>query len=113
MTELTHLQKRIMVEFIQTQMPGGYELDECPGLRYTTLESELKVTRARLQPEVIELRNMGLIELLPTVDWENYAPSGSGYFLTKEGRWYAREHLFEPAKDPSNKWEELKLKEIS
>jgi hypothetical protein len=112
MKNLTDLQKRIMVEFIELQMPEGWELDECAGLRYKTLSSELKVSRDRLRPEMIELRNYGFIELLPTVDWENYAPSGSGYFLTTEGREYARQHFFEPAKDPTDKWEALKLKPL-
>ena len=108
----TELQKRIYIEFINEQMPEGWELDECPGIRYKSLETELKVSKDRLRPEVLELRNRGLIELLTTVDWEYYAPSGSGYFLTNEGRDFARMYFFQPAKDPSDKWEALELKPI-
>lgn len=110
--ELTKLQKQVLIEFINTQMPEGWELDECPGIRYKTLEAELNISKSRLQPEVIELRNMGLIELLPTVDWENYAPNGSGYFLTAAGRDCARSRFFYPANDPTDKWESLKIKPI-
>lgn len=63
---------------------GDFNDDETPTIRYSLLERELNLSRDRLRPNVIELRNDGVIELGPTVDVD-YMPSGSGYHLTTKG----------------------------
>lgn len=58
--------------------------EEAHGARYLELEKETGVPRVHLRPEVLELRNLGYIELMPTVDYDG-APCGSAYFLTEKG----------------------------
>ena len=55
-----------------------------PLVTYKRLEKELGVTRSRLQVEIRELRDMGLVELSPAVDYD-YVPNGSGWILTSHG----------------------------
>lgn len=53
-------------------------------MTYTNLEDETNLSLQILKREVKELRNMGLIELLPGVNDEG-ALCGSGYELTDKG----------------------------
>ena len=84
MEKLTEQQKKILKVFYDEQCDedDGLVRDECSVVRYSTLEHELKTTKDRLKPDIIELRNMGIIWLAMAVDCD-YIPSGSGYILTE------------------------------
>lgn len=87
MKDLTEIQNKILKSFYDLQCDedeGYFKDDETPVMRYDHLVEELKIDRARLKPEVLELRNMGLIYLGTAVDCD-YIPSGSGYMLTDKG----------------------------
>ena len=58
--------------------------DETPLATYKRLERELSVEKSRLKIEVIALRNMGYVELSPSVD-SDYFPNGSGWMITEKG----------------------------
>lgn len=90
---LTEVQKLILKEFFAVQCDeedGHFNDDETPLVSYNRLERELKITKARLRPEVIELRNAQILELSPAID-QGYMPSGSGYMLTESGVNLAKE----------------------
>ena len=59
--------------------------DETPLMSYKRLETETGKSRPRLQVEMKELRDMGMVELTVAVDYEFYAPCGSGWILTAKG----------------------------
>lgn len=97
METLNELQKKILKVFYDTQCfddTGNFNDDETPSVRYHLLEKELGITRDRLKPEVLDLRNQGIICLGMTVDYD-YQPSGSGWMLTdKKGADLVRELFF-------------------
>lgn len=96
MDELNETQKKILKCFYDLQCgedDGEYNDDETPCIRYSDLEEELKTTRPRIKPDLLEIRNAGLIHILPTVDCD-YQPSGSGYFLTEKGAALAKKLFF-------------------
>lgn len=88
--EWNKLKHSILLEMRELQCLGGdtgpYYLndDETPLMSYRLLAQGLKVDKSRLQIEMKELRNSGLVELVPAVD-QDYMPSGSGWTLTAEG----------------------------
>jgi len=85
MEKLTNIQKQILRQFWEMQCDiddGYFRDDETPAVRYANL---LEITtKERLKPEMIELRNEGIIFICMTVD-SDYMPSGSGYVLTDKG----------------------------
>lgn len=91
--EWNDLKGKILVIFRDLQCHGsgeegdGYYLndDETPLVLYKRLEKELGVSKPRLQIEVREMRDAGLVELVQAVDYEYYAPCGSGWVLTNKG----------------------------
>lgn len=84
---------KILKEFRELQCGGSGETgdgfylldDETPLVSYKRLQENLGISKARLQIEVKEMRDAGLLELTPAVDHEYYAPCGSGYVLTDKG----------------------------
>lgn len=94
MRRTNDLQQRILEAMKDLQVsnwaddgePVQYRIndDECPLMTYKKLEKELGEIRARLRVEMLELRNEGLVELCPAVDYEYYAPNGSGWMLTEK-----------------------------
>lgn len=78
----------ILRAFFDTQMYEHegryYHEDERPLLTYKKLELETGLPKHILRHEVIELRNDGVVELCPAVDYDAI-PNGSGYDLTNNG----------------------------
>ena len=62
--------------------------NECHAFTYNCLSGHIEASLEELKKEMIELRNAGLVELVPTVD-SDYRPSGSGWFITEKGMIYA------------------------
>lgn len=84
---MEELRNKILKVFFDRQCydDDGSLIDECPGVRYSTIEHFAEIKRACATPVVKDLRNEGYITLEMTVDQEYYMPSGSGYFLTEKG----------------------------
>lgn len=63
----------------------GFALNDdlAPALRYSCFE--LDVPLEKLKKSMRELRNAGLVELVPTIDSVEEKPCGSGWFLTQKG----------------------------
>jgi len=101
---ITETQKKILDEFKEYHLwepdeddglPQEYSLhvDEVPGVGYKGLEKVTGLSKDRLLPEMIELRNEGFIALQVVVDYEYYMPCGSSYFLTKKGCAFINKHF--------------------
>lgn len=76
-----------------------------PLLIYKNLEQATGIKKTILQVEVREMRNLGILELLPAVDGEYYAPCGSGWQIKTKGLNLVR-HLAE-GKSPDSFFEQL------
>src|SRR5688572_28831169 len=96
MKDTTEIQKKILQAMCNEQVRDGrwddedehsYYVndDETPLFTYKHLEKLLEVPKARLRPEMLELRNEQMVELMGAVDYEYYAPCGSGWCITKKG----------------------------
>jgi hypothetical protein len=66
----------------------GYSLndDEAPLYTYKCLSDFGTV--AELKKAMKEMRDAGLVELIPAVDYDEYKPCGSGWSLTEKGMVY-------------------------
>lgn len=62
--------------------------DECTLLLYRYIERVAGIPKAELKPLMIELRNNGLVELIPAVNADG-APNGSGWSITYKGLQFA------------------------
>lgn len=95
---MTEIRKRLLEEFIAIQvfkMPEEepYLNDECRSVGYDqrTLE-DTNLTKEEMKGEMISLRNDGLVELKPCVDYDG-RPFGSGWFLTQKRMDYCLENF--------------------
>jgi len=100
-TIIKHLAEYQLTEFGSIARGGEYKGywindDECPAFTYACLENALKIPIKELKKEMIELRNIGLVHLMMTIDSEYYKPCGSGWSITEKGMIYAVDNNLVP-----------------
>lgn len=88
LTELALQQVRYECSFPRGEKYKGFAVndDMAPALRYCCFKIEAPLPL--LKSTMKELRNEGLVELVPTVDCDG-DPSGSGWVITDKGMRYA------------------------
>jgi len=62
--------------------------DDCPLFTYDILFKDLNIPVSELKEIMLEMRNIGLIKLVPAVDYD-YDLNGSGWLITEKGMIYA------------------------
>lgn len=76
--------------FVRSDEYKGFWIndDEVPAYRYSDIQEETQRPLGNLKILMKEMRNDGLVELVTTIDSVNYAPCGSGWFITYKGLQY-------------------------
>lgn len=85
--KFTETQMRILKVFYETQFneDSGYFNDETPLVSYKLLVKELGLSKEVIKPELIDLRNKGVVMLSMAVNYD-YEPCGSGWMVNTTNR---------------------------